>query len=271
MEPRTAGAIIGVLALCCLAFVLAAVYPGTTAEPHAAAPAEERFTVGDADADAYRASGRIVVDGEKRLAFDGVVTADGARYHSLQEAGVRSEQYQASPNATVYERLEIDDAADAERLKNQILETEDRRLLSEESTTERVSLVVASNGTDVADEIPGSASVIVRSLHVTRYERVDGNSTETAVYEPQNGWYEGTQPYRITDASGTVRTDAGTAAVESASVSWAVTDPAGSYAEYLLARLTGPDPRVYEISYEFVPGDSNLDRPAWVDDARDES
>jgi hypothetical protein len=271
MESRTAGAIVGVLALCCLALVLAAVYPGGTADPHAAAPAEERFTVGDADVDAYRASGRIVVDGEERLAFDGVVTADGERYQSLREEGIRSERYQASPNATVYERLEIDDEADAERLKNQILEDETRRLLEEETTMDGVTLVVASNGTDVAAEIPGSASVIVRSLHVTRYERADGESAETTVYEPRNGWYEGTQPYRITDASGTVRTDADTAAVESASVSWAVTDPAGSYAEYALARLTGPDPRVYEISYEFAPGDVNLDRPAWVDEARSES
>jgi hypothetical protein len=270
MKSRTAGAIVGVLALCCLALILAAVYPGTTAEPHAAAPAEERFTVGDVDADAYRASGRIVVDGEERLAFDGVVTADGERYHSLQEAGVRSEQYQASPNATVYERLEIGDESDAERLKNRILDDEGRRLLGEESTADGVSLVVASNGTDVADEIPGSASVIVRSLHVTRYERV-GGGPGTAVYGPRNGWYEGTRPYRITDASGAVRTDADTAAVESASVSWAVTDPAGSYAEYALARLTGSDPRVYEVSYEFAPGDSDLDRPAWVDEAREES
>jgi hypothetical protein len=271
MESRTAGAIVGVLALCCLALVLAAVYPGTTAEPHAAAPAEERFTVGHTDVGAYRASGRIIVDGEERLAFDGVVTADGERYQSLREEGVRSEQYQASPNATVYERLEMDDEADAEQLKNQVLEDEARRLLSEESTAEGVTLVVASNGTDVADEISGSASVIVRSLHVTRYEQVDGTATETAVYEPRNGWYEGTRPYRITDASGTVRTDADTAAVESASVSWAVTDPAGSYAEYALARLTGPAPRVYETTYELVPGDSDLDRPAWVDEARTES
>jgi hypothetical protein len=123
----------------------------------------------------------------------------------------------------------------------------------------------------VAAELSGTASVFVRSLYVAGYERADGGADGTAVYEPKNDWYEGTQPYRIVGASGTVSADADTAAVESASVSWAVTDPAGTYIEYALVRLTSPDPRSYEMTYEFDPGSAELDRPAWVEAAREKT
>ncbi|WP_336134869.1 hypothetical protein [Natronomonas amylolytica] len=270
METRTAGVLIGALALCCLTLVVAAVYPVSTSSSHANVPASERFEVGD-DADAYRTSGRIVVEGNVSLAFEATVTADGARYQRLEEEGVTSEQYQASPSDPVYERLRIEDESDAERLRARITDDEARRLLHTERTDDNVTLVVAENGTDLAAEISGSASVFVRSLYVVGYERVDADATDTTVYGPQSGWYEGTEPYRVTDATGTVSTGADTPTVESASVSWKVTDPAGSYAEYLLVRLTGPDPRHYELAYEFEGGAVDLDRPAWVEDARDES
>lgn len=270
METRTAGVLIGALALCCLTLIVAAVYPVSTSSPHASATADERFEVDDG-ADAYRTGGRIVVEGSVSLAFEGVVTADGARYQFLEEEGITSEQYQASPNDPVYERLRIENEADAERMRARIADDEARRLLHTGRTDDSVTLVVAENGTNLVDEIPGSASVFVRSLYVVGYERVDADATDTTVYEPQGGWYEGTGQYRVTDATGTVSTGADTSTVESASVSWKVTDPAGSYAEYVLVRLTGPDPRRYEIAYEFESGDTELDRPAWVDDARDES
>lgn len=270
METRTAGALIGVLAIFCLTLVVAAVYPISTSSAHASTPADERFEVGDGS-DAYRASGRIVVEGNVSLAFEGTVTTDGARYQLLEEEGVTSEQYQASPNDPVYERLRIKNESDAERMRARITDDDARRLLHTERTDNGVTLIVAENGTNLADEISGSASVFVRSLYVVGYERVDADATDTAVYEPQDGWYDGTEPYRVTDATGTVSTKSETSKVESASVSWEVTVPAGNYAEYVLVRLAGSAPRDYEIAYELEDGDTDIDRPGWVDDARTSS
>jgi hypothetical protein len=259
MEARTARLLGGALAVCCLALVLAVGYPFSVSEPHAAAPADERFGVGHADA--YRVTGEIVVDGETELAVEGVVTGDGERYQIVRESGVRSERYQASPDGPVYERIAVD-RSEAPRLRAQIAADEARRLVRENRTAAQTVFVVERNTTGLAESIAGSASVVVRSLHVVSYER----RANGPVYEPQNGWYDGRETYRITAASGTVRTDATSTAVESATVTWAVTDPAGTYAEYALVRLTGDDPRTYEISYEFDAGASDVDRPAWVNE-----
>jgi hypothetical protein len=75
MRERTARLAVGVLGVVCLGLVLSVVHPLTTASPQAANPAGDRFTVGDADA--FSATGRIVVEGETVLAFEGAVAADG--------------------------------------------------------------------------------------------------------------------------------------------------------------------------------------------------
>jgi hypothetical protein len=76
MNRRTAGVLTGVLAVVCFGLIFSVVYPFATADPHAANPPSERFTVKNADA--YSATGRIVVNGEVRLAFEGVLTPNGA-------------------------------------------------------------------------------------------------------------------------------------------------------------------------------------------------
>lgn len=48
MDRRTAGILIGILAVVCIGLILAAVYPFTTSDPHLAKPPEEQFTVGNA-------------------------------------------------------------------------------------------------------------------------------------------------------------------------------------------------------------------------------
>jgi hypothetical protein len=50
-------------------------------------------------------------------------------------------------------------------------------------------------------------------------------------------------------------------------VSWAVTSPAGSYAEYVLASVVGDEPTTRRITYELDRDDHDLERPSWVDDA----
>jgi hypothetical protein len=156
-------------------------------------PPDEQFTVSAAES--YRATGDIVVDGEVKLAFEAVETATGERYLVVEEPGVRSEHYQSSPNASVYERIAVEHG-DAERLRGEITGDEDRRLLWKNRTRERVVFVVEENTTDLSRSLTGPASVVVRSLHVASYES-GGDSSNASVYEPRNGWYDGTdQPVR---------------------------------------------------------------------------
>ena len=264
MQRRAAWALIGLLIFCCLALVSSAVYPFSLSEPHAANPPDEQFTASESDS--YRATGRIVVDGRVKLAFEAVETTADERYLMVQEPGIRSERYQASPNAAVYERLSV--AHDtAEQLRADIRADDDRHVLWENRTAERVTLITRANTTDLSSSLGGPASVVISSLHVTSYRTATENDTANLrVYEPRNGWYDGTEPYRITAATGTIRTGADPYAVESATVRWTITTPAGSYAAYALGRLVGTDPRTHTISYEFDDETPALTHPAWAND-----
>lgn len=260
MKRRTAGVVIAVLAVCCLALVLAAVYPFAAMEPQANDD-DETFTV--AEVAEYSATGSVVVDGETQLAFEGTVAERGGWYQRVEQDGVTSEEYRAEANGTVFERLEIEDEADAEQRRELIEDDEERTLLEERHDDDAVTLVVEESS--AADEpVTGTAMVFVNSLELVAYEPVDG-STEATVYEPKAGWYDGARDYRITSASGDVRVDAETSAVESADVSWELT-VAGTYAEYALVRLTSDEPATHHISFEFDADDTELAEPAWVDE-----
>jgi hypothetical protein len=262
MERRTAGVLIGILAVMCVGLVFSVVYPFTTSEPHAATPPSEQFTVGDADA--YTATGRIVVDGEVRLAFEGVVTADGAWYQQVVEPNVTSEEYRPSPNGSVYRRLTIAGRDRVERLREQITEDGDRTLHREARNGDRVTFVVERNTPSDTERVSGTVSVFVNSLFVAGYEKEEFDSSAVTVYAPRSGWYDGQKTYRITGASGEVYANADTRAVQSANVSWRMTEPAGTFAEYELARLMSDDPTTHRITFEFDPGNTTLERPSWL-------
>ncbi|RKS78403.1 hypothetical protein BDK61_4067 [Haloarcula quadrata] len=262
MDRRTARLLNGALALCCLALVFAAVYPFTTVDPHSKQPVDERFTVPEADE--YRATGAIVADSVTALEFEGVVTADGGRYLSIDEGAVRTEQYQASSDDPVYSRITVEDDGSTDRRRAQIQSDTDRELLRVNQTEGAVTFIVKQESENVADEVSGAASVVVMSLYPVGYERDTDTSQATAVYNPKNGWYEGRETYHITGATGTVRTAGDTTAVRSATVTWDQTRPAGTYAEFALARLTGDDPKTIDISFQFESSETTVTRPAWV-------
>lgn len=265
MKRRTAGVLIGVLAVVCLGLVLSVMFPFATTDPHRADPPSDRFTVSRTDA--YSASGSIVVDGRVRLAFGGVVTADGAWYQRVVDGDVVSESYQPTANGTVYHKRTIEGDDDARQQRKLIAESEDRVLVREERDGDHVTFVVEENGTGVTQPVSGTASVFVNSLSVVGYEAEGADSAEGTVYEPQSGWYDGRETYRVTDTSGDVRADADTHVVKSANVSWKVTAPAETYAKYVLIRSFSDEPTTYRITFEFDSGDSDLDRPPWVVDA----
>lgn len=268
MKNRTAGALIASLAVVCLGLLSAVVYPVTTFDADARGPPGEGFTVRTAES--YSATGSIVVDGDVKLAFDGVVAPDGAWYQKVVAGNVTSEEYHPGQSGTVYERLTISGSDRAERRREQIIEAEDRDLVSADVREQQATFVVEQNGTGDTEPVSGTASVFVRSLSVARYEVSETDSSAVTHYEPQSGWYEGSQSYRIAGATGEVRADAETGTARSANVSWDVTTPAGTYAEFLLAGLTSDDPTTHRITFELDPADDELDRPPWVDDAESE-
>jgi hypothetical protein len=253
--------------LCCLALVFGAVYPFTTVNPHSENPGTERFSVPDADE--YRATGSIVVDGETALEFEGAATDGGGRYQFIDEGDIQTEQYQASPGDPVYERLVVEADGRTDRRRDQIQSDADRELIRESRTDGTVAFISKRESRDLADAISGTASVIIRSLYLTGYQRKADQPQEADVYEPQNGWYEGTETYRVTGATGEVRTVSGSTAVRSVSVSWEQTMPAGTYAESVLVRLTTDAPHTYRFSFNFDSGETTVNRPAWATGANE--
>lgn len=276
-DERTAACVIGALALVCIGLVLSVVVPVHPAEPLGQSSADERFAVGDADA--FSANGSIVVGGAVRFAFDGDVAADGEWYQRVRDGGVVSARYHPVGSDTAYERLTVPRGDRAERRQAGIEADEDRHLVRTGRGEDDVTFVFEVTHADVDEPVTGSASVFLRSLQVARYDPASrSGSTSRArsvsgaesviAYEPRSGWYEGRVSYRITGASGTVRVDEDTRDVRSANVSWQVTRPAGSYAEYVLARFAGDGPTTHAITFEYDPGDDRVERPAWVNATR---
>lgn len=269
MKPLTGRVLIGILAVICLGLLFSALYPFTPSEPHAAISPDEQFTVGNADA--YSTTGSIVVDGGVSLAFEGVVRPDGAWYQKVIEENVISEQYHPAAKGTVYERRTIVGRERGERLRKEIVEDEDSVLVREERNGDRVTFILKKKGSGGTEPVSGTASVFVNSLYVAGFEPEKTGSSAVTVYEPQSGWYDAREAYRITNASGTVKADAETRAVTSAEVSWDVTTPAETYAEYVLVRSVSDDPRTYSITFEFNPTEHDLERPTWVNETLSES
>ena len=127
-----------------------------------------------------------------------------------------------------------------------------------------MTFIVEENTTSDARRVSGTASVFVNTLFLAGYEAEGSDSSEVRVYEPQPGWYDGRETYRLTNAAGEVHADADTHVVRSANVSWDVTAPAGTYAEYALVRFASDEPMTYRITFEFDSDDTKLERPVWV-------
>lgn len=262
MERRTASVLIGVFAIICVGMVLSVVYPFTMAESHAANPSGERFTVPDADA--YNATGRIVVDGETRLAFDGAVGGDGAWYERIVDEDTVGETYH-SPEGVVYARSTLERGDTAEQRRARLVEAEDATLLRETRDGDCVTFVTRRNATDDAEPVTGTASVFVNNLWVTAYEPTATDQSGVTTYRPQPGWYDARVPYRVTAVSGTVRAARATDAVTAANVSLTVTE-APTYAHYLLAGVVGDGSMRVRTTFAFDATAPNLERPAWATD-----
>lgn len=268
MNWRTARVIIGVLAVVCLGLVASVVFPLSTSTPQAALPSDEGFSVGEHEM--FSVSAQFTVDGETELSLDGTTTTDGPQYMRLQFGSDSVvETYQAAPNATVYERFTLNQEDGIDARRSSFESDTDREIIRETETDAGTVFVVRTNDSiDFVAELSGAASLAVNSLQLTSYKRVDDldGSDEITAYQPQNGWFDESRAYRITDASGQVRADSQTGGVESADVSWGLTEPADTYAHTRLARLFGDQPQRYDIDYEYETEVSNVSKPTWVPD-----
>jgi hypothetical protein len=130
-----------------------------------------------------------------------------------------------------------------------------------------VTIVFVQTGHDGSEPVTGSASVFVNSLMIAGYESDRTERDGVRTDEARGGWYEGSRPYRITGATGTVRVDPETMAVRSANVSWDLTVPAGSLAEYALVSVTSNATTNQWITFDYRPDATSIDRPTWVTEA----
>ncbi len=275
MERRTAWAVAGVLGLVVLALVAAAVFPLSTSPPD-----RDAFSIADAeDIDSFELDGEITIDGERFIALEASVKEDGARYSVTDggDEGLYTESYQPHPEADIYERTE-GDKEHIDDIRERVLDDDDEEVVENGTKT----LITVTNATvpdrdgtgevvveDLMEDTLGSASFFVNSLYSTEYERAEKRDG-VRVYEPQSGWREGRNLYRISDTSGEVRVDAETGTLLSADVSVSLTD-AGSYAEYLAVRVLADDEvETMETEYEFNGGDADPEPPDWFDDVRAE-
>ncbi len=264
MDWRTAWIVIGIVGVCCLALVLSVLYPFTTTSSMAADPPSERFTVYEADA--YSSSGQILVDGEVAFAYTGTVTSSGTWYTQVEEQTLTTESYRPQPDSRVYKRYHLADTTAAERFYDELQADDDRELLDSEWGDDQATFIVATNSSPSRDPISGSAGVVVNNLHVLGYETTSRPAGgEDTVYTPRAGWYGNTNPYRVTNVAGTVHTSPDGQRVTAANVSWTVTEPAGTYAESVVVRLTSDDPTAYQITLTVDSAAGDLSQPAWVD------
>lgn len=261
MNWRTAGPIVAALGVVCLALVLSAVYPLSYAEHDASVPGDGAAYLDSTDE--FRVTATLTTDGERTIAMEGAVASDGPRFHRFVDQQVHSEQYQPSPDADVYSLWTGLRESQAERLRDSIERDPDRRLLDEERIDGEVRLRAVENASsDRADDVRGSASVFRNAMRVPEYGLVS-ETTDGRVYEPRGGWFEGTEPFRVTDAHGRVVVDPDVGGVRSADVSWTLTERAPTYAHYLVR--AGIDQR---LRYDVDLDPQAVEEPAWVAELR---
>lgn len=274
MNRRSAGLVVGVLALVCTVMVLSVVFPLSTAEPHDRY-GDDAFAAPESSSFTYEVT--YALDGDRVHRERGVAAADGGRYWRTVGDEVESESYQASPEADVYRRTVYEDETEFEFASDRATDDDSTTVLRATADADPPTLFVRENGTDdQADSMVDVIDMYLGILSNTAYDRADGSSDEetgdsgTVVYEPRADWYETTDVYRVTDASGTVVVDESLGGVTSADVAWTSTEPADTYAHYAYATIVEGDRESHEFSFEFDAGNESVREPDWVDDVREE-
>lgn len=270
MKWRTAGLIIAALAIVCLALVFSVVYPFSPDDRSGPDSAQTLFSAGDPDTYTFEAS--YTRDGKLQREERATVTEDGAALvrHTSPELAI--EWYQP-PNATAHHLIRYavaEGSAIEETLPLEDIEADPAQSVLDVDR-DAGTVFVRANSSIVDGRLTEPGGTVVPSgLDRTSYDRT-GETESKTVYEPQNGWYDALQVYRVTGASGEVHVETDTGRVSSADVSWTETRPADPYLRYALARLVGGDESAsFSLDYDLTVDDVTLDEPEWVDSIRRE-
>lgn len=145
---------------------------------------------------------------------------------------------------------------------------DDERVLQRDD--ESLTAVVADSDEDDASDGPG---LLLSVLSSPGYERT-GTTTvagEAAiVYEARSGWYEaprtGSETIRVENAAGTLVVGSDTGQLYAANVTYE-TVPAGTWAAYLYEDYVEGSRTSTDVTVEYRPGPTDVDRPAWASTA----
>lgn len=255
-----------------LTLVVSVAYPFSEKQPR---PASEAFHPPGTGAGAYHLSASIETDGETTLEVEGAAEASGERYVRIVQEDAIVERYRP-PDGSVPDDAAPDDAGpeyaryvvDATSFDDRLQRLESdpgREVVASERDGDAATIVTFEENpdADAGDELSGAASVVATQLRLVQYSTVEsGDRHGRSVLRPTDGWYEGTEPYRIAGASGTVEVDDGTGVVYAATVRWDLTRGTRTSLHYLMNR----DATVsQEISFEYRTDDVDVDPPDWVD------
>lgn len=232
MRRRTIALVLGAVALILVLGVgFLASYPFSYDTTHGADSDAERFTVELGDE--FHLTGTY--HGNETLEFESVRTATGERYEYYRFGGIVTASYRPDPDGELYELYRYPDESRAESFRNRIRESETETLVvDEQDDGDARFLVVDEEPRESDGTLKNTETILLTSLQAfSAFERTDADG-DTHLYEPQTGWYSHSErlpEFRVTDASGQVRVEAGTNSVQSANVSVHYT-VASSYLEY---------------------------------------
>jgi hypothetical protein len=219
----------------------------------------------------YRVVANITTDGTTSFAVEGVVTSSGERYVVVQEEHVRTERYRN--DGVQFERTVVE-GEQADRMLRQMKSDPDREVVDTSRVGETVTVVTVADDprADLAAELDGTVSIVTTQLRLAGYEPVGRSDrppanvgNDTLRLRPLSGWYDGSQPYRLTDTSGEVRVETGTNHLVAAAVHWDLTRNTDTYLHYLLNRQHTVTQRV---TYRYETENVSVETPDWVEAAR---
>ena len=267
MNWRSAGIIIGILAVFCIALVFSFLYPFSTSTPPHLAPSEQQFSFEEADE--YRVTGSITIDDQTRYDVDGVVTADDERYAVIESRVSTAELYQPGPGGDRYTRVTFEDETEADRLIDSIEDDTDRKPLEITEGDEVVVEYLLEDAGRTPNSLENEARYVIGNFVHIPYAETD-EAGDNTTYEPQDAWIaQGDR--RVADTTGSVDVDTETRAVKSANVSWEQTRLQRlTYLNYLLTTIVADESSTWEVTYEFETGGVDVETPDWVKDAQNE-
>jgi len=267
MDRRTVALALGAIVLVLVLGVgFLASYPFSYDTPHSADSDAEWFAVDLGEE--FHLTGSSHVNGT--IEYEAVRTEDVERYEYFSSGAVVTEVYQAEPGGDLYHLYRYPDESRAESFRTTIRESETETLVvDEQDDGDARFLVVEQEQPGESDgTIENAETILHTSLQAfSAFERTTDSAGNTHVYEPQTGWYSHSErlpEFRVTDASGQVRVEAGTTSVESADVSVQYT-VASSYLEYYW------DPGEtwsVETTIEVEDPPTSIEEPEWVEEIR---